>query len=159
MSKLVINACIWWKKLNFIFFFSCPYFRVLPGNRGGPFSTPKGLFARRASYSWAFAGCIIFLPCLFCGQEFSIFFLFFATDSLRCWLWLAFSDSLVQQTFQNKKMFWTNFTASRRFAGWASRASTPLRWLLVFSICARALEIPTKGVGYFEGKIEGWRKE
>ncbi len=62
----------------------------------------KSLIARRARYSWEFAGCLIFWPVLFCGWVFALLFFSVLFDG-RCWYRWVFYDILVQLTFQEDK--------------------------------------------------------
>ncbi len=77
--------------------------------------------ARRACYSWEFAGCIIFCS-LFCGWGFPVFIrIFLLFNGFRCWYGWAFSNSLMQINSRKNK------NVSRSIP--QTRAST---WLLVF---------------------------
>ena len=79
--------------------------------------------ARRASYSWDCAGCIIFWLCLFCGWAFfgcfSVWLQLF--NGLRCWYCWAFSSSYY---FLFSQKLFILPEVSCRIAGWAHRAST-----------------------------------
>ncbi len=61
---------------------------------------------------WELTGCIIFWPCLFCCWVFIFQIVFHnlqVLDSFRYGYGLAFLNSLVELTFQEKqKCFWTN---------------------------------------------------
>ncbi len=101
--------------------------------------------AWRASYSWKFAGCMLFCLCLFVFGYFPDFStqiqLFFWQTQVLVWLCIFwFFGVYVTNILGKTKMFYTqtNLVGSHKSVGcflrFAHRASTPLVWLLVFAL-------------------------
>ena len=97
---------------------------VLSNSFVAAFETP--ILARRARYSWEFAGSIIFWPCLFCGWVFSWLFLFgiWWLQVGMLWCFLTFWWNL---HFRKSKHILAAVSRSIPQI-WAGRASTPWVW-------------------------------
>ena len=137
MSRLVDNACPWWKKLNFIFSF--PDFRVLvwgEASQNGksdpwtqiPDCAVLAQTGRHILESWSpdfglflpvghsnAARCVgrsLFSDFPFVGRIFSNFSWHSTIVTVKSWCGWAFCDSSVNKLFGRKRGFCTNLQAA-----------------------------------------------